>query len=297
MKYNVLVADDNPEIQTYFSKYSNWFEYEMQLEKIASTGVEAIDFFRKNKVDIAIIDLKLKGINGLEVIEEINRLGLKTYLIVMGGYKSKKFIEEAMANGARDVVYKNIDEKALNGALLKGYCFLEGHNEKRAGLPCKAMGLMEVIEERSKELLPEVDKKFLAVMETAKSSEQAHGEIFSKFWKEFWLVARKRYGWLENIFNFYRYENFDWEALNEKETELEFTNTAIRFGELVRRFDVCQEDGRVREICASIIREVENGVRLSLIAKEMNYSKNHICTLFKQKTGREFYRICQYGEN
>lgn len=289
MKYNVLIADDNVEVQKYLTNYLNWPEYEMKVTKVASSGAEAIAYLKENKVDAALIDLNIQGINGIDIVKEIKSLGLKTYPIVMGGYKSKKYINKALEIGAKDVIYKNIDEKALNTALLKSYYHLKINGEKKEIIPNAAMELMELVEMKEQMDTHAVNRIFDIVLEASKKENSIQTEVFSSFWSEFWLISKKKYGWLDNLFNFYKHENFLWEnEMSESELELEFINIAERFGSMVQKFDICQGDGRVREICANIIKEVENEVCLESIANEMNYSKNHICTLFKQKSGNSF---------
>lgn len=288
MKYNVLIADDNMDVQNYLTNYTNWQEYEMKISKVASTGHEAIDYLKSNHVDAAIIDLNIQGINGIEIIREIKQMGLKTYPIVMGGYKSKKYITRALEIGAKDVIYKNIDEKSLNSALLKSYYHIKSHTDKRETIPHATMSLLNLIVNKEESIESGAKNIFTDLM-NLKTKDGEENQIAVDFWKDFWKIAKKKYGWLENIFNFYKYENYSWQDVsNVAELEREFLHVADTFGALVRKFDICEEDGRVREICACIIREVENEVRLESVAKEMNYSKNHICTLFKQKSGNSF---------
>jgi two-component system, NtrC family, response regulator AtoC len=90
---------------------------------IAETGEEALDLVKKQDFDILIVDVRLPGKSGLEVIKEVSELNPYIRSIVITAYPSVELSVQAMKQGAVDFIVKpvHIDdlEKLINENLLK----------------------------------------------------------------------------------------------------------------------------------------------------------------------------------
>lgn len=75
--------------------------------------IEAIDHLKKNPVDLAILDIKLKKMDGVEVLGRLKEIqpGIKT--IMLTGYPTHATVEEAMRLGAKAYCMKPIDRSEL----------------------------------------------------------------------------------------------------------------------------------------------------------------------------------------
>lgn len=74
---------------------------------------EAIDFCKKNEVDIAILDIKLKRMNGVEVLEEIKKIKPSIKAIMLTGYPTLQTAREALSLGAMEYCIKPIEKQEL----------------------------------------------------------------------------------------------------------------------------------------------------------------------------------------
>jgi len=286
-KYRVLIAEDNEKIIGFFKEYAKWNEFDMEITKIVSNGFDALSHLKKNDTDIAIIDLNLAGLNGNQIIEEIGLNKVKVYPMVMGGYKSKRFIEKAISCGARDVIYKNIDEKSLNNSLSKCYYYLKenalSHEENAAFILLKSI---EKSTENPEKHIRNFLKIFLVPDHAFHVNERAR---FNKNWTEFVFEIKKKYSWLNNLIDFSLYSNLVWEKeMTLNEIEEKATHLFSMLQEVVHKFDIGKNDGRIRGICELAVKEIENNINLDILSEKLDYSKNHVCTLFKQKTGMGF---------
>jgi two-component system response regulator HydG len=77
--------------------------------ELAFTGEEAIDRFRTTDFDIAFMDVKLPGMNGVESYMEISRLRPYARVIMMTGYSVEQLLEKAVERGARGILHKPLD--------------------------------------------------------------------------------------------------------------------------------------------------------------------------------------------
>lgn len=83
--------------------------------KVASFSEEEelIAYVAKHPVDIVILDIKLKKMTGIEVLEEIRRVRPATKAIMLTGYPTLETAREALALGAREYCVKPIDKEEL----------------------------------------------------------------------------------------------------------------------------------------------------------------------------------------
>lgn len=72
-------------------------------------GREAIQFFRKEKVEIALLDLKLPDIDGIDLLRELKKFETDTTFIIMTAYGTIERAVEAMKLGADEFLTKPFD--------------------------------------------------------------------------------------------------------------------------------------------------------------------------------------------
>ncbi len=75
----------------------------------AFDGLSALDLVRENAYDIALLDLKMPGMDGLTLYREIRKVRSATVALVVTAYASKATAEEALAAGAWQVLPKPVD--------------------------------------------------------------------------------------------------------------------------------------------------------------------------------------------
>jgi CheY-like chemotaxis protein len=106
----ILVVDDVKEAVEAIGKILEKGGHEI----IAYTDeLAAIDHVKDHPVDLAILDIKLKKMDGVEVLGRLNEIqpGIKT--IMLTGYPTHASVEEAMRLGANAYCMKPIDRREL----------------------------------------------------------------------------------------------------------------------------------------------------------------------------------------
>ena len=74
---------------------------------------EALDYAEKQEVDIAILDIKLKKMNGVEVLKLIKKAKPDIDVLMLTGYPTLETAKEATGSGAREYLVKPIDKNEL----------------------------------------------------------------------------------------------------------------------------------------------------------------------------------------
>lgn len=105
MEFNcrILIVDDD---KTLSRSLVDWFETENHHVCSAASGEEAVLKIEQDGFDIIICDLKMPGIDGLEVLRQVKRAHPATEVIIMTGYGTVETAVNAMKAGAYDYIVK-----------------------------------------------------------------------------------------------------------------------------------------------------------------------------------------------
>ena len=112
----ILVADDEESIRWVLSKALSKKGFKVDL---ASDGHEALEKFRLNRYDLAILDIKMPGISGLDLLSRLQEKGTQTLIVIMTAESSMKNAVEAMKRGAYDYITKPFDLDTIDAILVK----------------------------------------------------------------------------------------------------------------------------------------------------------------------------------
>jgi DNA-binding NtrC family response regulator len=80
---------------------------------VFSDEEEALAFARLSLVDVAILDIRLKKMSGVDVLEELNKISPRTQVIMLTGYPTQETARQAQELGAFDYCVKPIDKDEL----------------------------------------------------------------------------------------------------------------------------------------------------------------------------------------
>lgn len=79
----------------------------------ATDGFQAIEKAREAAFDVALIDIKMPGINGVETYRKMKSTDLKTKVIMITAYAIEELIQEAYIEGAVGVMQKPLEIDSL----------------------------------------------------------------------------------------------------------------------------------------------------------------------------------------
>jgi signal transduction histidine kinase len=124
-KLKVLVVDDEPGIRSGIIRILNNFsvgypfmdeDFEFTLIDTGS-GEEAIDIITNNEIDIVLLDNKLPGMDGIEVLEFMKKSAYKAEVMMITSYASLDLAVKATNNGAYNFVPKPFTPQELKAAM------------------------------------------------------------------------------------------------------------------------------------------------------------------------------------
>jgi two-component system NarL family response regulator len=115
-KIRIMVADDHSIVRDGIISIVA-AEKDLQLVAQAGDGIKAVELVKKHPPDILLLDLRMPGRDGLEVIAEIQSLQLQTRVIVLTTFESEQDIHKALKAGARGYLLKDTPRPELLDAI------------------------------------------------------------------------------------------------------------------------------------------------------------------------------------
>ncbi len=115
-KIRVLVVDDHPIVRVGIVAIIDACP-DMKTVAQAGTAEEAIDLFEQHQPDIALIDLRLPKMSGVDAIRTIRMRHPRACFVVLTTYEGDEDIYQALEAGARAYVIKGMPHQALTDAL------------------------------------------------------------------------------------------------------------------------------------------------------------------------------------
>ncbi len=131
--YRVLIADDETAVIRSLKDSIHWEELNLEISGIAMNGYEAIGIAEKMNIDIAILDIRMPGVNGLELCEYLKQRFPDILLILISGYAEFEYAQKGIAYGVLGYCLKPLDYSEITrlliravGSLKKGYILENG---------------------------------------------------------------------------------------------------------------------------------------------------------------------------
>jgi YesN/AraC family two-component response regulator len=112
----ILVIDDEKPTLSMFRLFLDAYGYTVYT---AENGTEGLAIFQKEKPEIVLTDIKMPGIDGLAVLQQIKEIDPNAAVIVITGHGDTALAEQAVALDAVDFINKPIKKEALEAALEK----------------------------------------------------------------------------------------------------------------------------------------------------------------------------------
>lgn len=109
----LLIVDDERPIRSGLERGINWSSIGIDQVFSAENGLVALDLCHKHKPELVITDIRMPGISGLELSQQILRMYSPVRIIILSGYSEFSYAQEALKLGVADYLLKPIDEAQL----------------------------------------------------------------------------------------------------------------------------------------------------------------------------------------
>ncbi|NSW90700.1 MAG: response regulator [Firmicutes bacterium] len=170
---NMLVVDDEYHIREGIKNGINWEEVGVNICGIAGSGYEALDMIEKYTPNIVITDIRMSDMDGLELLDVINKKYSNIKVILISGYKDFHYAQTAVSLNAFCYILKPIDHNELLTKVLEAKRLIEEQLEK--------VKRDEDIQKRLEENISILRDNFFTQLVSGKKINPAEIEKKSKF--------------------------------------------------------------------------------------------------------------------
>ena len=109
----IIIVDDERFTRETLAHIINWEEYHIKVIGLCKNGLEAYDMILDESPDIVLTDIKMPGLDGLELIAKVHETGIKTQFILLSGYGEFEYAKKAMSYGIKYYLLKPCNEEQI----------------------------------------------------------------------------------------------------------------------------------------------------------------------------------------
>lgn len=146
--YGVLIIEDDPQVAQMTADFLTQNGY--SVAGIAGGAEQALEYLRRERIQLILLDIYLPGISGLEILRRLRMEQSQAEAIIVSAAKDSVQIREAFRMGCVDYIIKPFTyarlSEALNkfenrSALLKKNCLSQSEVDRLSGECCAAVKL------------------------------------------------------------------------------------------------------------------------------------------------------------
>ncbi len=220
---NVMIADDEVQIRKGLRMKMDWEKEGFSIVVEASDGQEALEMLSKYNIDIAITDIKMPIMDGIEFFKQCHIKYPELKIIVLSGYADFEYVRSAMQVGVKDYLLKPVAPDELVETLQK--------------------------------VRVEIEKERSELIENTRIRKEMHNQLQEL--QEQYLLHLVKEEWSELTMAFERLHHLQLKELTSKDTMFQFVTVEIRTSEEVKE-DLQEMQLPFQMICREFAAEREN---------------------------------------
>ena len=187
-KIRVLIVDDHPMVLEGMKALLSNFNY-ITVVGTARNAFEAIDLLKATPADVAIVDINLPEVNGIELTAKIKKEFPVVKVLAMSTFTERSYISQMIQNGASGYLVKSASKEEIEAAILsakEGKLYLSIDNQN-VDLNTELISDVPIVSRREKEVLqlivdgltnPQIAEKLFISLHTVDSHRK---NLLTKF--------------------------------------------------------------------------------------------------------------------
>ncbi|MBQ3585483.1 MAG: response regulator transcription factor, partial [Synergistaceae bacterium] len=127
MAVRILLADDHPLTRSGIAEFVRR-EETFELVAEAEDGFDAWEKIKELRPDVALLDIRMPGYDGVAVAQKVKNEGMNTAIVMLTSYDAQQYVIASLRAGARGFVLKTVSPKELTTAIntvAKGGLYLD----------------------------------------------------------------------------------------------------------------------------------------------------------------------------
>lgn len=157
--YKVVIADDEVWVAIGIKKLIHRSSLPFEVVGEASNGIKALEMVREMRPDLLITDIRMPGLNGLELVKRIRESESLIQIVFISGYAEFEYAKEGLRLGALDYLLKPVEEESLRKVLLR-YQAAREEKTKQAAQPESEEAGFPIEDYRIKKVVDEINIRY-----------------------------------------------------------------------------------------------------------------------------------------
>jgi two-component system response regulator YesN len=125
-----ILIDDEQIVIEGIKTIVDWEKLDIELVATAYNGKVGLNLILEYEPDIVITDIQMPVMDGLELIEEVNQLGMDVHFLVLSGYGEFSYTQKAIHFGVKEYLLKPCNQRDIEEALQNIAKKVSKHQEK-----------------------------------------------------------------------------------------------------------------------------------------------------------------------
>ncbi len=117
-QFSLMLVDDEPAILSSLKRIFRKAPYDLH---IADSGIAALEVLEQKPVDAALVDLKMPGMDGMQLLEKVKAKWPGIHVVMLTGYGGIKEAVEAIKLGAADFLQKPFEAETIDARINQIY--------------------------------------------------------------------------------------------------------------------------------------------------------------------------------
>lgn len=109
----VIIVDDEPKLRQGLQTLIPWDSLGLTVTATAANGQEALAVIDQERPDIAIVDIRMPLMDGLQLMQSVSSSGLELQVIILSGYADFEYAKQAIKYGVAGYLLKPVDIKEM----------------------------------------------------------------------------------------------------------------------------------------------------------------------------------------
>lgn len=151
--HDIIIVDDEPIISNGLINFIDWADLECRILCSAENGFEAVERIKEKAPDIVITDIKMPGLDGIELSKFLYENYPSIKVIILTGYADFSYAQSAIKFGVVDFVLKPAFTEKIIEAVNKAKKVIHEQRERENKL--------FALENQISDIHPEIQEKFL----------------------------------------------------------------------------------------------------------------------------------------
>ncbi|GEA29743.1 response regulator transcription factor [Clostridium diolis] len=222
--YKVMIVDDEIPAREILLCIINWEYTDFRIVYSASNGKDALDKYTDIKPDLIITDIQMPIIDGLDLIEEVQKINKSQKFLILSCYEDFTYAQRAMKMGVTDYLIKDlITPNDLYGILAKTKTDLDNITIKKSEIK-KEHKLLNFLKENKDIALRKLIFNDISQDDCYNLIENLNLNLNGKLFVLFLIQ-------IDNFFKYIEDENFYTKTLNEIIKNISETIEELNIGE------------------------------------------------------------------